>query len=294
MEGIVRQTWRDNPATEICYVYTIKGTMLETLQKGELPGSYAAMEKIADHYGIPSINMGLEVARLEQAGKLIFKGDEPKNEAEKAALGSKIVFSPDSVHPYTDSGHLLYLDAIERGMNQIRSIGKPAPHKLIEPFIADNWEEAKLIPLDKANLSEGWKKLDATNTVAKMFAKRLPVLWKANQPGDTIEFKFHGTMAAIYDILGPDCGQVIVTLDNQAPVVRPRFDAYCVSPRIAWLTIGQNLSNTVHTVKLEIDSKQPDKVAILNQRGAKMDDPKRFDDRAWYAGGIMLVGSMVE
>jgi hypothetical protein len=101
-------------------------------------------------------------------------------------------------------------------------------------------------------------------------------------------------MAAIYDILGPDCGQVIVTLDNQPPVVRPLFDSYSVSPRISWLAIGQNLSNTVHTVKLEIDSKQPDKVAILKQHHAKMDDPKRFDDRAWYAGGIMLVGSLVK
>jgi hypothetical protein len=294
MEGIVRQTWRDNPATDICYVYTIKGTMLETLQKGELPRSYAAMEKVAEHYGIPSINMGLEVARLEQAGKLIFKGDQPKTEAERVALGGKIVFSPDSVHPNTDSGHVLYLDAVVRGMNQIKSVGKSAPHKLIEPFIADNWEEAKLIPLDKAKLSEGWKKLEATNSVAKTFAGRLLVLWKANQPGDTIQFKFHGTMAAIYDILGPDCGQIIVTLDNQPSFVRPRFDAYCVSHRVAWLSIGKNLSNSVHTVKLEIDSKQPDKVAILSQQNKKMDDPKRFDDRAWYAGAIMLVGNLVE
>jgi hypothetical protein len=294
MEGIVRQTWRDNPATDICYIYTINGRVLDKLKKEELPVSYAAMEKIAEHYGIASINLGFEVARLEQAGKLVFKGEKPKTEAEKAALGDKIIFSPDSTHPYIDSGHALYLDAIVRSMDLIKAVGTSGPHKLIEPFIADNWEDAKLIPLDKAKLSEGWKELAATNSVAKIFSRRMPELWKANQPRDTIQFKFHGTMAAIYDILGPDCGQVIVTLDDQPSFVRPRFDAYCVSHRISWLTIGKNLSNTVHTVKLEIDAKQPDKVAILSQRNEKMDDPKRFDDRAWYAGAIMLVGSLVE
>ncbi len=81
MEGIVRQTWRANPATDICFVYTLAGNMLDTLKAGRLPRSYAAMEKVADHYHIPSVNLGLEVARLEKAGKLVFQGPKPKTDA---------------------------------------------------------------------------------------------------------------------------------------------------------------------------------------------------------------------
>ena len=294
MEGIVRQTWRDNPATDICYVYTIAGNMLDTLKKEELPRSYAAMEKIAEHYGIPTINMGLAVARLEKDGKLIFKGKKPKTDEEKAALGDKILFSDDSVHPFPDTGHQVYLESIVRGMALIKPAGKVAPHKVGEPFTADNWEQAKLVPLSQAKLSAGWTKLDfATNKFAKGYSKRLPELWKANQPGETIQFKFRGISASVYDLLGPDCGQVIVTLDDKKPSIRPRFDAYCTYHRLASLGIGSNLTNTVHTVKLEIHPDQPDKAKILSQRNEKIDKPERFNDRAWYAGALMLIGDLV-
>lgn len=295
MEGIVRQAWQDNPVTDFCYVYTIAGTMLDTLKAGELPRSVAAMEELAAYYGIPSINMGLEVARLEKAGKLVFRAAKPETDQEKAAVGDKILFSPDGVHPYTDSGHPLYLEAVVRGMGLIKPAGKPASHPLGAPFVADNEEQAKLIPLDRARLSAGWQKLDpATNELAESYANRLPGLWKANQAGATIQFKFRGTAAGIYDLVGPDCGQVIVTLDEGKPSVRPRFDAYCTYHRLASLSLGSGLSNTVHTVKLEIHPDQPDKVRILAQRNEKIDDPKRFDDRAWYAGALMLIGDLVE
>ncbi len=62
MEGIVRQTWKTLPDCDICYVYTLVAGMAATLQDGKFPRAASAMEKIADHYGIPSIHLGLEVA----------------------------------------------------------------------------------------------------------------------------------------------------------------------------------------------------------------------------------------
>ena len=294
MEGIVRQTWRDNPATDVCFVYTLAGNMLQTLQEGKLPRSAAVMEQLADFYAIPSINMALEVARLEKAGQLIFKGDKPKTDADKAALGSKILFSPDAVHPYTDTGHQLYLEAVARGMELMRPIGKPGPHPLARPFVADNLEQAKLVPFSRAQLSPGWQKLPATNHLVKSFGNRLPELWQGAQPGQTATFSFRGTMVGLYDLLGPDCGQLIITLDDKAPVVRPRFDSYCTYHRLAMLHIGAGLSDTRHTVKLEIHPDQPDKAQILSKLNNKMDDPKRFDGTAVYVGAIMLVGELVE
>ena len=252
------------------------------------------MEQLAGHYGIPSINLGLAVARLEKAGKLVFKGKKPVTEEAKAALGEKVLFSEDGVHPFPDTGHQVYLEAIVRGLALIKPAGKPAPHQLGEPFVADNWEQAKLVPLSRAKLSAGWTKLDpATNKLAKTFSQRLPEMWKANQPGETIQFQVRGTSASIYDLVGPDCGQVIVTLDNQPPTVRPRFDAFCTYHRLASLAIGANLTNTVHKVKLEIHPDQPDNEKILSQRNEKIDRPERFNDRAWYAGALLLVGDLV-
>jgi len=295
MEGIVRQTWKENPATDICFVYTLAGNMLETLQQGRFPRAASAMEKVADYYGIPSIHMGLEVARLEKSGKLVFKGEKPKTDVEKANLGDKILFSPDAVHPYTDTGHQIYLEAVVRSFAKIEQAGKPGSHVLGSPCVPDNWEQAKMRPLGDAKLSSGWKKLDAaTDPQAKSFGNRFPELYQAAAPGESVTFQFRGTTVRIYDLVGPDCGQVSVVVDGQAPVVKPRFDAYCTYHRLATLSVAEGMPESLHTVKLTVRPEQPDKARILSERGEKMDDPKRFDGTSWYAGAILLVGDLVD
>ena len=295
MEGIVRQTWRNNPTTDICFVYTLAGNMLQTLQEGRFPRSASAMEKIAEHYAIPSIHMGLEVARLEKEGKLIFQGPQPATEQEKAALGEKILFSPDAVHPYTDTGHQLYLDAVVRSMAEIRQAGKPGPHTLGDPFVPDNWEKARMVPLGRARLSEGWKKLDPqTDTIARRFGDRLPEVWKADQPGESIRFRIRGSVVRIYDLVGPDCGQVTIQVDDQPAYVQPRFDAYCTYHRLSCLNAGKAMDAGEHEITLTIHPEQPDKAKILSQRNETMDDPKRFDGTAWYAGAILILGDFLD
>jgi hypothetical protein len=294
MEGIIRQTWKSDPSIDICFVYTLVKDYLKPLQEGHFPRAASAMEKVADHYAIPSIHMGVEVARLEKEGKLVFTGAKPQTDAEKAALKGKILFSPDSVHPYTDTGHAIYLQAIIRSMAQIENLGKPAPHVLGAPLVPNNLEAAQMLPLDRARLSAGWVKLDpATNHLARDFAHYLSPMWTASKPGETLTIKFRGATLAIYDLLGPDCGQVSVQIDDQPSRVQPRFDAFCIYHRLAKWAVADHLSNTVHTVKFTIQAEQPDKVKILAQRNEKMDDPKRFDGTAWYAGAILVVGELL-
>jgi hypothetical protein len=161
--------------------------------------------------------------------------------------------------------------------------------------VADNWEGAKMLPLTRARLSSGWQRLDpGTNNIARSFANRLPDLWKASQPGESLSFRFRGTTLRLYDLLGPDCGQVSVEIDQQAPSVRPRFDAYCTYHRLATLSILEGAPDAEHAIKITIHPEQPDKARILSQRGEKIDDPKRFDGTACYAGALLLIGDPVE
>jgi len=295
MEGIVRKTWKANPHTDICFVYTVSQPMLKTLQQGKFPRSASAMEEVADHYGIPSIHMGLEVARQVAAGRIVFKGKKPQTAEEKAALGDRIVFSPDGVHPYPDSGHRLYLEALVRSMQRIQGAGKPGAHVLRSPLRTDNWEDARMYPLSRAQLSKGWTRLDPTaDPIARRFANRLPEIWKAERPGETLEFRFKGRAAAVYDLLGPACGRIIVRLDDRPPVIRPRFDAYCTYYRLNKLQIADSLPAAVHRVVCEIDKKQPNKAAILAKRHQTIDDPKRYDGTVWYAGALLILGELVE
>ncbi len=293
MEGIVRQTIRANPATDLCFVYTLVGGWTQTLREGKFPRAASAMEAIADHYGIPSIHMGLRVAIMEGEGKLIFKGALPKTDDEKAAMKGKIVFSPDNVHPYPDTGHELYVQTVVRAMKQIREVGEVGPHPLPKPFAADHWEAAKMLPLTKAQLSSNWQRLDSDkHNLAKRFRHRMPEMFYTNRPGETMTIRFKGTGLRIYDLLGPDCGQVTVTLDDKPVKVVPRFDAYCTYHRLAMLTIAENVEDTEHTVILEVHPDQPDKAAILAKRNQKIDNPDRYDDTAWYAGAILIIGDI--
>ncbi len=295
MEGIVRQTWAQDRETDICFVYTIAGNMLQDLQAERLPRSMRAMETLAAHYEIPTINMGLEVARLEKGGKLIFKAPKPKTDEEKAALGKKVLFSPDAVHPYEDTGHQLYLEAVMRAMEQIQKAGHPGAHAAGEPLRPDNWEAAKLIPLEKVKKSEKWQRLDpSTNNLARQFKKYMPQMWQAGQAGDSITFKFNGTIARMYDVVGPDCGQVSVVVDERPAKVQPRFDAYCTYHRLQSFSILSEPAVKEHTIRISVISNPPDKAKILAQRNEKMDNPKRFEGINWYAGAILLVGELVE
>ncbi len=296
MEGIVRQTWRALPECDICFVYTLTEAHSPAMLDGKFQRSASAMEKIADHYGIPTIHMAMEVAKLAKEGRLVWKAPLPKTDDEKKALGDKFVFAPDTVHPHVETGHELYLQAIVRSMESITKASKsPGAHTLPAPFIATNYEAAKLVPISAATLSKGFTHLDPRKDVfGKRWANRMTSLHKGSQPGETITFKFKGTRAGIYDIVGPDCGQVIVTLDERPAKIVPRFDSYCTSHRLSTMLIGDGLADEIHTVKIEIHPEQPDKAKILAQRNNTMDKPERFEGTAFYPGAILLVGEIVK
>jgi len=299
MEGIVRKARRSEPDLDICIVFVIGQWMTEDLRQGKVPHTYTAHTDIAEHYDLPTILMGVEVARLETEGKLLFTGKWPETEEEKAALGDRILFSGDGVHPY-DSGHALYAEAVARSIEKMKGIGEPGPHSLPDPFRQDNFERAEPIPLDRAELSAGWRKLDLVNDPAVTqlrrsaeFGDKLDALWLAEEPGESISFRFRGTSVMMYDMVGPDCGQIVFTLDDQDPKTIPRFDSWCEGHRVTLMKAATDLPDAIHTVRFEIDQEQPDKVKLLSERGVTMDDPERYDGAKWYVGYILVTGEIL-
>lgn len=292
MEGMVRQAWKQDPAIDICFVYTIVDGWVSTLEDGKFPRAASAMEKIAERYQIPSIHMAMEVAKLHKEGKLILRAD-PKTDQERSALKDKMVFSADGVHPHAETGHQLYLEAVARSFNAMKPMGTAGPHKLPEPAMSDNFENAKLIPIEKVK-AEGFVKLDPQkDALARNFRRFLPQLYKA-EPGQAISFRFKGTLVGFVDLLGPDCGLLRVTIDEGKPATVARIDAYCTYHRIGSFIPGRGLTDGVHTVVVTVDPADIDKAGILAKNGNKIDDPKRFAGKSWYVSGIMILGDMAD
>ena len=295
MEGIVRQAWKANPSTDICFVYTITEALSPPMLEGKLQRSASAMEKVADHYGIPSIALGMEVAKLAKAGQLAWRAKLPKTEAEKAALAGKFVFAADGTHPHDSTGQVLYTQAIIRSLPALAiAQATPTPHVTGPALDPANWERAKLAPITAAKLSAGLASADpATDAHAKVWSKRLPAMVKLTRPGQSLEFRFQGTHCAVYDVVGPAGGMVAVTLDGKALKPVPRIDAYCTYPRLSTFVVGTDLPEGEHAVRLELLADPIDKAAVLAKNKNKIDKPERFAPLEFHPGGLLLIGELV-
>jgi len=294
MEGIVRQTWKANSNTDICFVYTISLPVLEDAQSGRYQRSATAMEHVAEHYAIPTIHLGLQVAQMVKNGKLIFKGEKPKG---NPATTKPMVFSTDGVHPLVETGHQLYLEAIARSMALLEKAGTNGPHGIRKPLDPDNWEKAKLVSIHPDMLSGKWTRLDPLKeSLAKRFSSRLPVLWQSNDPGAMLSFRFKGTLASMYDLVGPDCGQLQINVDESPAKTVRRIDGYCTYPRLSKFTVASDLREGTHHVRVTILAESPDKTRILFERNRPdlLKNPAKYEGINWYVGSIMLIGDLVE
>ena len=309
MEGIVRQTWRKDPTTDIVFTYTITASMMDDYGNGRCPRAASAMEQLADHYGIPSIGFGPRVAAEVKAGRLVMNMKDAEKEtavpvetperdkAISAALAKegKILFAKDGVHPALP-GHEFYLKSIVNGFTQMKD-SKPVDHldKLLTPFVKDNMEKAKMVDIRPEMLSGSWTKLADHDGKTKSFANRMGTIWYAHDPGDTLKFKFKGSYCQIYDLLGPDGGQVWVTVDGK-PSKRPtpRFDSYCTYHRIATLFVF-NGADGVHEVEIKVDAQQPSRQSVafrLKDPEKELASPKYQGTKFWPAK-IMLIGDLL-
>lgn len=294
MEGIVRKTWRQNPSIDICYVYTFAVGFERDLNEGVCPRAASADEILADHYGIPSINVALRVTELAREGKLQFKPKtDPETKKELEAPSGVILFSKDGVHPL-DAGHDVYTGVITSALAEMANAAAPRAHELKSPFVEDNWERAKLLPLERTMLTPGWRRLDPEKGLGKRFHNRMKSIWEADRPGEKISFRFKGTAVRLYDLMGPDAGQVVCTIDGKTGQPRARFDSYCTYHRLAHFVVARELEDAVHTVTVEIHPDQPDRSAVVDrEKGKPGFDPKKYDGHAIRVGGILLIGEIV-
>lgn len=311
MEGIVRHIRRTLPLTDICFIYTLTARDIKDLQAGKAKRSTSTMEEIADFYQIPSVNFGPEVARLEKEGKLVMKTSDKgvtKVSGKELNLDSdinvtkdgKIPFSYDGVHPYQNTGHVIYTGVLKRSLPLIAKAGKPGPYRLGAPMVKDNYEYATMVSPDHPGirLSGPVEKLPKTKAPANLFQNRTPggICLKLS-PGAELEFKFKGSKVNLYDLLGPGCGTLEITVDNGKPRKQKRVDPYCTYYRLARTFVFENANtNAVHTVRIKVLDEPIDKRAILFERNRAFYDKntEKYKPLDAYIGAIQIVGEIVK
>ncbi|MCD0488971.1 SGNH/GDSL hydrolase family protein [Pedobacter sp. MC2016-14] len=285
MEGIVRQIWRADPLTDICFVYTLSGNMVPKITEGKLWPSMLAMEHIANHYDIPSVKFAPEVVQQIKTGKVIFQGKPEENT-------DKIVFTTDNVHPLPKTGQRIYAEILVKNLRVMADHARTVAHKLGKPYTRENWEDAEMISLRDIVKAGSWQELTQQDSVARMLRNRFPVLYKSVVPGASLKLKFNGRLAGIYDVVGPGCGQYVVTVDGAGKQSYPRFDKYSSTYRSFYFTLPL-MNPGLHEVEWKVSDQAPDKTAVM-QQVANQGNLRKFEENACYAGWVLLLGTQIK
>lgn len=288
LDGIVRQIWKANPLTDICFLYTIIEIQAKGYAEGTLPKNVIDYDKVAAHYQIPAIHLAREVSEKCREGAVLFKGKSPDP-------NGKIVFSPDGVHPSDRVGALFYGDAIVRSLRKMEGKGKEGPHALLQSFSPDPWEDATMVDPSRLTASPGWKLLDSPSTPRMAPYKAwFPQVLSASAAGESLRFRFRGKGFGFFDIGAPEVGQFKIRVDGKDAEPVNRFGPFCNNR-----TRGQyhfiSTEGGDHEVTLTIDETIPDKKAILgpNQQADITANPSKYDQRAIYLGRLLLRGVLL-
>lgn len=286
VEGIVRQIRRARPACDICFVYTLCNapSVIEPFRRGELPPAAAVHDRVAEHYGVPAVVLGADVLRLEAAGRLalVAKGDE-RADLERRGI---TVFCEDGAHPLP-AGHDLYVQTLAAAWPRLLA-ESAMPGARPPPLDPDNWEGARLLPLSELVRDAGVERLAGDVWPRLAWGReRLSELWRVEQEGVGVEFTFAGTAFGLYDVLGPDGGQVRVMVDDQPATLVSRFDAACSYHRPNYAILADGLPAGRHRVRIELGPPLADKGSIVPE--AK-NEPERFTGNWWYPVAVLVVG----
>ncbi len=280
VEGIVRQIKKQNIRTDICFLYTVNDQMIPAYKAGELFRSIRFMERIADHYKLPSINLGVDVMDAVKQGKLVFQGRKEDENAGKA------VFTYDGTHP-GDFGHSMYARTISDAFEKMK--GGKHLNSLSRPLYPGNFEVTHLLSPGDVATTPGWQKPESESYL-KPYLKAYPGLIFTADTKDSVVVQFTGTYFGFCDIIGPSAApSVIVNIDGEKES-RPRFDSYGYFYRRSYCLIGP-LKPGKHVVTLKKDNTVIDKVKMVNFHETKC-DAADYQKNYFFLGKIMIIGTL--
>ncbi len=257
----------------MAFVYAIKEDFLPLydLSNATIPRSMAASEIVAEHYGVPTIHLGLEIVKLAKLGRVKWSQGSWGAKEEVVDTGEEFWFGSDGVHPHALTGCKEYTMAIERCLSGIEGrslaasgatpgVATAARLPLPEPLEPLNFENTTWLSPDRAQMADGIEKIDSK----ELFAGRdLGDAYRARRIGDTFKLDFVGSYVGIYGIVGPFSGKLLLTLDGGTPKPYSLFSTYNYFNRPSFFKLMSGLPVGPHTLVLDVSPDVPDKVGIM-------------------------------
>jgi lysophospholipase L1-like esterase len=210
MEGIIRHLRQHNSHAGIIMIFFANEHLMDEYRHGREALSISAHRKVAEHYGIPTINVAQEVRQQIDENKLTWKqygGVHP------APYGNRLAATMIEQ---------LFEQFLKQSFEQSASAEKislektPPEHK--KPLDSFCYENGRFVSPDTATYDKAWTwEVPDWKSISghcrPTFSEQK--LLCCDQPGKELTFEFDGNAVGAFILAGPDAGVVEYQIDRQ-------------------------------------------------------------------------------
>jgi len=236
LEGLVRQIVLYRPTHSQILVYTLTPEMLEAYRAGKTPEYIRVGEQIAEHYGIPSLNLAQYAAEKILAGEISFDA-----------------FSADGVNP-TDAGAKIYAEAVATFVDALMAAypvpDKPQRRTLPAPLFPETDDNGQIVAYEHPSVKQtGRWKSGQTSPIGPF--RHLLV---SDEVGATLTLKFKGSEIGLLDVVDKDSADYQYAVDG-APLRKLPAPKDVAAPTMRPVSLAKGLDrNAEHELVLKVAS----------------------------------------
>ncbi|SDM61263.1 Arylsulfatase A [Daejeonella rubra] len=237
MEGIVRHALEANRFMDIVMLHFVDPAKLEVYKKGQIPQVIINHEKVAENYGIGSINLAKEVSDRIEASEFNWKDDFK------------------DLHPSL-FGHEIYARSIstflDNSFGLVASGGQASAYPLPAALDKLSYVSGEYLPIKNASELKGWTQVlnwaPADGVSTRKQYVNLPALI-SEKPGAEMRLDFSGTAIGICIVSGPDAGMIEYSIDGSEFKKIDLYTQWSGGLHLPWyLMLNDELQDKKHTV----------------------------------------------
>jgi sialidase-1 len=242
LEGIVRHAKKANPLMDIIMMSFVDPDKIKDYNNGKTPLQIKNHELIAEHYGLPSINLAKEVT------------DKLNNHEFSWQYDFK------DLHPAI-YGQELYFATIKSLFNSCFNKQQTATTKanpLPKPLNALNLNNGRYYSIQNAKNLNGWVVnpdwAPNNNLSTREGFVHKPMLI-ATKPGSSLTLPFTGTAIGMAIVSGPDTGIISYSIDGGIEKKMDLYTDFSSWIYLPWyVTFSTDLKKGQHTLSLKIET----------------------------------------
>jgi pimeloyl-ACP methyl ester carboxylesterase/lysophospholipase L1-like esterase len=243
MEGIVAQALRSNPYTDIVMMHFADQDKMADYNNGRVPVVIEQHEKVAEYYGVSSLNLAKEVNDRILDGEFTWRDDF--KDLHPSPFGQELYFR--TIKHFLEMSWKGPVAAERKSHNQsenaldaysyINGHFEPIANAGIEKgwSVVKNWH-----PSDKAGTREGFVDVDVL---------------EASQPGASLTLNFEGKAIGVLVTSGPDAGIIEYSIDGSEFAKADQFTPWSSGLHLPWVVMLEDkLQDGKHTLSLRMSA----------------------------------------